>query len=62
APRPDKEDPLLTAMGHEAATVDALVARTGWPADRLLARLLELELDGLVVRLPGGLLQRRATT
>jgi len=40
-------------------TFDALAARTGWPIDRLSARLLELELSGKVQRLPGGLLQRR---
>ena len=39
-------------------TLDALVARTGWPAHELSARLLELELDGQVARLPGQLFQR----
>ena len=29
------------------------------PMDQLLARLLALELEGRVARLPGGLLQRR---
>lgn len=51
---------LLAALGHDPVTFDALSARTGWPTDRLAARLLELELLGLVQRLPGGLLQRRA--
>jgi DNA processing protein len=55
----EEEDPLLQALGHDPATLDALVARTGWPAARLNARLLELELDAQVVRLPGGLFQRR---
>jgi DNA processing protein len=36
-----------------------LAARTGWLADRLAARLLDLELSGRVQRLPGGLYQRR---
>jgi DNA processing protein len=52
-------DPLLAALGHDPATLDALVARCGWPPEQLAARLLELELDGLVARLPGGLYQRR---
>jgi DNA processing protein len=56
---PPAADPLLDALGHDPASLDALIARTGWPAARLSARLLELELDGLVVRLPGGLYQRR---
>jgi DNA processing protein len=42
-------------------TFDVLGARTGLPSDQLAARLLELELVGKVQRLPGGLLQRRAT-
>ncbi|HEY9027253.1 MAG TPA: DNA-processing protein DprA [Burkholderiaceae bacterium] len=50
---------LLDALGHDPVTLDALAARTGWPVDRLSARLLELELTGQVQRLPGGLLQRR---
>jgi DNA processing protein len=40
-------------------TLDALMARTGSPASALTARLLQLELDGLVARLPGGLYQQR---
>ncbi len=52
-------DPLLQALGHDPVTLDALLARTGWPASDLSARLLELELDGAVARLPGGLYQRR---
>lgn len=52
-------DPLLDALGHDPATLDALCARTGWSAAALAARLLELELDGHVQRLPGGLYQRR---
>lgn len=50
---------LLDAIGHDPVTLDALAARTGWPADRLNVMLLELELDGQLARLPGGLVQRR---
>lgn len=53
-------DPLLDALGHDPVTLDALGARTGWSASALNVRLLELELDGQVARLPGGLFQRRA--
>lgn len=55
------DDPLLDAMGHEPVSFDMLQARTGEPTATLQARLLELELDGLVARLPGGLLQRTGT-
>jgi DNA processing protein len=53
-------DTLLDALGHDPVTLDALCARTGEPVERLLARLLELELEGRVARLAGGLFQRRS--
>jgi DNA processing protein len=53
-------DALLDALGYDPVTLDALVARTGRSAADLGARLLELELDGHVHRLPGQLFQRRA--
>jgi DNA processing protein len=52
------ETALLDALGHEPVSLDALQARCGWPTDRLQAHLLELELTGLLARLPGGLFQR----
>ena len=54
-------DAVLDALGHDSATLDAIGARTGLPAAALAARLLELELDGRVARLPGGLYQRRGS-
>jgi DNA processing protein len=51
-------DSLLGAMGFDPVGLDALQARTGLDTATLQARLLELELDGRVDRLPGGLLQR----
>jgi DNA processing protein len=53
-------DALLDAMGYEPASLDLLQARTGLPTADLNARLLTLELDGLVARLPGGRYQRRS--
>ena len=53
------DDGLRAALGHDPVTFDVLAARTGLPCELLAARLLELELGGLVERLPGGLLQRR---
>ena len=54
----DPQDAILAALGHEPTSLDALVARTGWSAAQLNIRLLELELDGRVARLPGQLFQR----
>ncbi|HEY0819884.1 MAG TPA: DNA-processing protein DprA [Rhizobacter sp.] len=51
-------NPLLDALGFDPVSLDALIARTGWPAPELNARLLELELMGTVARLPGQLFQR----
>ncbi|MES2973164.1 MAG: DNA-processing protein DprA [Pseudomonadota bacterium] len=51
---------LLDTMGFDPVSLDALVARTGTAPADLLAHLLELELEGQVARLPGGLYQRVA--
>jgi DNA processing protein len=53
---------ILEALGFDPAGLDALVARTGIGTDQLQAHLLELELDGAVGRLPGGLFQRMAAS
>lgn len=55
---PDDDDGLLHAMGLDPVSLDALQARTGLTIAALQAQLMTLELDGLVARLPGGLLQR----
>jgi DNA processing protein len=56
----ETEDPLLAALGFDAVSLDALQARTGLDTAQLQAQLLELELNGQVARLPGGLFQRLA--
>ena len=64
APVPDTglalitDEPLLTALGFDPVTLDALCARTGWAASDVSVRLFDLELDGRVARLPGQLFQR----
>lgn len=62
APAQSPSHPLLEAMGYDAVSLDALSARTGYGAAELQAQLLELELDGVLVRLPGSLFQRIAQT
>jgi DNA processing protein len=57
-PEPLASDPVLLALGWEAVGLDALLTRTGQPAAWLQARLLALELEGQLSRLPGGLFQR----
>ena len=53
-----RESALLQAMGYDPVGLDALVNRTGMDAASLQVQLLELELDGVVARLPGALFQR----
>jgi len=55
---PAADDPLLAALGHDPVDLDTLASRTELPADRLLARLLTLELDGRIAQIPGGRYQR----
>ena len=56
---PAKSDSsFLSALGFDIVSLDAIQARTGMSTPELQAKLLELELDGLVMRLPGGLFQR----
>jgi DNA processing protein len=50
--------PLLDALGHDPATLDQLISRSGLTAERVLAMLTELSLDGTVTNLPGGRYQR----
>jgi DNA processing protein len=65
-PLEDDDEPVegdssfLSALGFDIVSLDALQARTGLPTPQLQAKLLELELDGFITRLPGGLFQRQA--
>ncbi len=52
------DGPLLIALGFDPIGLDALQARTGLPTPDLQVQLLELELEGQVERVPGGLFQR----
>ena len=54
----DPKNALLTALGFDPVSLDALQARTGIDTPNLQAQLMALELQGQVARLPGGLFQR----
>jgi DNA processing protein len=54
----ESDSPLLQALGFDPIGMDALVSRTGMDTASLQVALLELELDGRVARMPGGLFQR----
>lgn len=55
---PASGDEVLDALGQDPCTLDTLQARCGWPTPALQARLLTLELNGQLSRLPGGRFQR----
>ena len=57
-PGPAAGHPLLDCLGFEPMGLDELQRRCGWPTERLQAELFSLELEGWVVRRPGGQLQR----
>jgi DNA processing protein len=50
--------PLLEHLGFDPADMDSLCQRSGLTIEALSAILLQLELEGLVATLPGGLYQR----
>ncbi|MFZ2308101.1 MAG: DNA-processing protein DprA [Rhodoferax sp.] len=56
----DTGDSLLQALGFSPVGLDALLARTGLDTPTLQARLMALEIEGQLTRLPGGLFQRMA--
>ncbi len=56
APLPESK--LLEHMGFDPCDIDTLVARSGLTADAVSAMLLQLELEGKVGSLSGGLYQR----
>jgi len=54
-PTLDKEyEILLDALGFQASSLDALVARSGLKAEAVASMLLILELDGRIQQQPGG--------
>lgn len=47
-------DPVLSAVGHEPVWPDALAEHLGWAVGALAARLVVLEIEGRLLRLPDG--------
>ncbi len=46
--------PVLKSLGFEAVSVDVITHRTQWPVEKVLARLLDLELEDKVARTADG--------
>jgi len=51
---------LLDKMGFDPLDIDELIARSGLTIEVVSAILLQLELEGKIASLPGGLYQRIA--
>ena len=51
---------LLADLGYDPCDIDTLCARSGLTAETVSAMLLQLELDGEIASLPGGLYQKNA--
>jgi DNA processing protein len=56
--QPSCNHPLLAHLGFDPLDIDSLSQRSGLTIEALSAILLQLELDGQVATLPGGLFQR----
>jgi DNA processing protein len=52
------DHPLFVHLGFDPLDVESLAQRSGLTIGELSAILLQLELDGMVASLPGGLYQR----
>jgi DNA processing protein len=50
---PETEQRVLACVGAEPQGVEELAARSGLPTATLLGALMRLELEGLVIALPG---------
>ncbi|CAM4269535.1 DNA-processing protein DprA [Pseudoalteromonas byunsanensis] len=51
---PQEDCPVLKNLGFEVTSVDTLTQRTQWPVERVVARLLDLELEDKVERVLDG--------
>jgi DNA processing protein len=51
-------EPILKAMGYDPVSIDALVERVDLPAEQVMVRLAELEIEGAIAAMPGGKYQR----
>lgn len=57
-PLGQESETLLAAIGHDAVSTDTLVERLGWPAQRVTAALVGLELAGRIAPAGHGQFQR----
>jgi DNA processing protein len=51
------EDKLLASVGYDTTSIDVIVQQSNLPIDQVLTRLLNLEVEGAVIAVPGGYLK-----
>lgn len=56
---PGAKGMIYNAVGFEPVLTDEIIARTGLEAREVLVNLVSLEMDGLLVKLPGGKYRRK---
>jgi DNA processing protein len=54
----EDSDNILTIIGYDPIHIDSLLLKVNCPMSELSARLLQLELAGVLESLPGGMVQR----
>lgn len=50
-------DKLLASVGHDTTSIDVIVQQSKIPVEQVLTTLLRLEVEGLIVAVPGGYLK-----
>ncbi len=50
-------DKLLASVGHDSTPIDVIVQHSNLPIEQVLTRLLDLEVEGLIMAVPGGYLK-----
>ncbi len=56
--QPSETNVLLEAIGYVCTPIDSLVERTGFTIEKLSNILLEMELEGIILAVPGGYLRQ----
>ncbi|MGA1865369.1 MAG: DNA-processing protein DprA [bacterium] len=51
----DGDDPILSILIKDPVHIDALIEKTGIPAHKMVSRLIQLEMQGIIRKLPGNM-------
>ena len=51
----DGNDPILSILMDNPVHVDVLIKKTGIPASQVVSKLIQLEMEGIIRKLPGNM-------